>query len=69
MKVKQVICGLSYMANHFRIPKLHQYSDKVQTQIYYNSEIMDVAKFCSDPLPNKILHTLILQLGLHYDLQ
>lgn len=59
------------MANHFRIPKLHQYSDKVQTQIYYNSEIMDVAKFCSDPLPNKILHTLIrvLQLGLHYDLQ
>lgn len=57
------------MANHFRVPKLHQYSDKVQTQIYYNSEIMDVAKFCSDPLPNKILHTLILQLSLHYDLQ
>lgn len=57
------------MANHFRVPKLHQYSDKVQTQIYYNSEIMDVARFCRDPLPNKILHTLILQLGLHYDLQ
>lgn len=49
------------MANHFRIPKLHQYSDKVQTQIYYNSEIVDVAKFCRDPLQIKILHTLILQ--------